>query len=161
MRIGMGYDLHRLEKGYDLILGGIEIDFPRGLKGHSDADVLTHALMDALLGAMGKGDIGQHFPDNDQHYHNLSSLTMLDSVLGIMAKTGYSLINADLIVMAQAPKLLPYKSSIIKKLSQQLEVESGRVNLKATTTEKLGVIGQGQAIAAQAVVLIKEGENKC
>ena len=159
MRVGLGYDLHRLEAGEDLILGGIKIEFELGLRGHSDADVLIHALIDALLGAMGKGDIGELFPDSDPAYSGISSLDLLDVVVKMMDDEGNYLINADIVVMAQAPKIMPYKPLILRKLSRHLQTKKSRLNLKATTTENLGVIGKKQAIASQAVVLIEEGEN--
>ncbi|MFW6381482.1 MAG: 2-C-methyl-D-erythritol 2,4-cyclodiphosphate synthase [Bacillota bacterium] len=158
MRVGMGYDLHRLVPGEPLILGGVTIDFELGLMGHSDADVLTHALIDALLGAMARGDIGQHFPDSDPRYRDIDSLILLDKTRKIMAEDGYVLVNGDLLIMAQSPRIGPYRQPIIDSLAGVLKIEQGQLNLKATTTEKLGIIGRQQAIAAQAGVLIKEGE---
>jgi len=157
LRIGHGYDVHRLRRGRKLFLGGIEIPFDRGLAGHSDADVLLHALMNALLGAMGEGDIGIHFPDSDPRYKNISSLILLQGVTRIMRRRGFKLGNADLTVLAQQPKLAPYYIAIKKRVARALKVLESKVNLKAATTEKLGSIGRGQAIAASAVVLLRRG----
>jgi 2-C-methyl-D-erythritol 2,4-cyclodiphosphate synthase len=157
LRIGHGYDVHRLRRGRKLFLGGIEIPFDRGLAGHSDADVLLHALMNALLGAMGEGDIGVHFPDSDPQYKNISSLVLLQSVTRIMRRRGFKLGNADLTILAQQPKLAPYYAAMKKRLARALKVLESKVNLKAATTEKLGSIGRGQAIAATAVVLLRRG----
>lgn len=157
VRIGHGYDVHRLRRGRKLFLGGIEIPFDRGLAGHSDADVLLHALMNALLGAMGEGDIGIHFPDSDPQYKNISSLVLLQGVTRIMRRRGFKLGNADLTILAQEPKLAPYYGAMKKRLAGALKVLENKVNLKAATTEKLGSIGRGQAIAASAVVLLCRG----
>ncbi len=157
LRIGHGYDVHRLRRGRKLFLGGIEIPFDRGLAGHSDADVLLHALMNALLGAMGEGDIGIHFPDSDPRYKNISSLILLQGVTRIMRRRGFKLGNADLTVLAQQPKLAPYYTAIKKRVARALKVLESKVNLKAATTEKLGSIGRGRAIAASAVVLLRRG----
>jgi 2-C-methyl-D-erythritol 2,4-cyclodiphosphate synthase len=157
LRIGHGYDVHRLRRGRKLLLGGVEIPFDRGLAGHSDADVLLHALMNALLGAMGEGDIGIHFPDSDPRYKNISSLVLLQSVTRIMRRRGFKLGNADLTILAQEPKLAPYYAAMKKRLARALKVLESKVNLKAATTEKLGSIGRGQAIAASAVVLLRRG----
>jgi 2-C-methyl-D-erythritol 2,4-cyclodiphosphate synthase len=157
LRIGHGYDVHRLRRGRKLLLGGVEIPFDRGLAGHSDADVLLHALMNALLGAMGEGDIGIHFPDSDPRYKNISSLVLLQGVTRIMRRRGFKLGNADLTILAQQPKLAPYYAAMKKRVARALKVLESKVNLKAATTEKLGSIGRGQAIAASAVVLLRRG----
>ncbi len=157
LRIGQGYDVHRLRRGRKLVLGGIEIPYDRGLIGHSDADVLLHALINALLGAMGEGDIGIHFPDSDPRYKNISSVTLLQNVSRIMRRRGFKLGNADLTVVAQQPKLTPYYGAMKKRVAGTLKVLESKINLKATTTEKLGPIGRGQAIAASAVVLLRRG----
>ncbi len=157
LRIGHGYDIHRLRRGRKLFLGGIEIPYDRGLSGHSDADVLLHALMNALLGAMGEGDIGIHFPDRDPSYKNISSVTLLQRVTRIMQRRGFKLTNADLTVLAEQPKLAPHYGAIKKRVAGVLKVLESRINIKAVTTEKLGSIGRGQAIAATAVVLLRRG----
>ena len=157
LRIGQGYDIHRLRRGRKLFLGGIEIPYDRGLTGHSDADVLLHALMNALLGAMGEGDIGVHFPDRDPRYKNISSVTLLQRVTRIMERRGFKLSNADLTVLAQQPKLAPHYGAMKKRVAGALKVRESKVNIKAATTEKLGSIGRGQAIAASAVVLLRRG----
>lgn len=157
LRIGQGYDIHRLRRGRKLFLGGIEIPYDRGLTGHSDADVLLHALMNALLGAMGEGDIGIHFPDRDPRYKNISSVSLLQRVTRIMRRRGFKLSNADLTVLAQQPKLAPHYGAIKKRVAGALKVLESRINIKAATTEKLGSIGRGQAIAASAVVLLRRG----
>ncbi len=155
--IGHGYDIHRLRRGRKLFLGGVEIPYHRGLTGHSDADVLLHALMNALLGAMGEGDIGIHFPDSDPRYKGISSVTLLQRVVRIMQRRGFKLSNADLTVLAQQPKLVPYYKAIKKRVAGVLKVVESKINIKAATTEKLGSIGRGQAIAATAVVLLRRG----
>lgn len=153
MRIGIGFDVHRLVKGErKLILGGTEIPFDYYLKGHSDADVLTHALIDAILGALGEGDIGQHFPDNEEMYRDISSLKLLSQIAILIKEKKYRLNNADLILIAQKPRMADYRSQIADNLSRVLKIESSRINFKATTTERLGVIGEGRGIAAQAIV---------
>ena len=157
LRIGHGYDIHRLRRGRKLFLGGIEIPYDRGLIGHSDGDVLLHALMNALLGAMGEGDIGIHFPDRDPRYKNISSVTLLQHVTRIMQRRGFKLSNADLTVVAQQPKLARHYGAIRKRVAGALKVLESKINIKAATTEKLGSIGRGQAIAAIAVVLVRRG----
>jgi 2-C-methyl-D-erythritol 2,4-cyclodiphosphate synthase len=157
LRIGHGYDIHRLRRGRKLFLGGIEIPYDRGLTGHSDADVLLHALMNALLGAMGEGDIGVHFPDRDPRYKDISSVTLLQRVTRIMQRRGFKLSNADLTVLAQQPKLAPHYGAIKKRVAGALKVLESKINIKAATMEKLGSIGRGQAIAASAVVLLRRG----
>ncbi len=154
MRIGIGYDVHRLVEGRKLILGGVEIPHYRGLLGHSDADVLVHAVMDALLGAAGAGDIGKHFPDSDERYKGISSLRLLESVRKHLADKGYRVNNIDTVIVAQKPKLAPYLELMAVSIAETLETERERVNIKATTTEGLGFAGAEEGIAAQAVAMI-------
>ena len=156
MRIGHGYDVHRLTAGRKLILGGVEIPWELGLLGHSDADVLTHAVMDALLGAAALGDIGQHFPDTDPAYAGADSLELLSHVTGILSQNGYRIGNVDATILAQRPKLAPYIPAMREKLAAAMEIETGRVSIKATTEEGLGFTGAGEGIAAHAVALIEE-----
>ncbi|HIE28113.1 TPA: 2-C-methyl-D-erythritol 2,4-cyclodiphosphate synthase [Candidatus Poribacteria bacterium] len=150
MRIGIGYDIHRLVEGRKLILGGVEIPFEKGLLGHSDADVLTHAICDAILGAAVLGDIGGHFPDNDPQYLGISSLLLLKRVAELIAPK-YTIKNIDSIIIAQRPKLAPFISDMRKNIAQVLEIEIERVSVKAKTMENLGVVGEGKAIVAEAV----------
>lgn len=154
MRVGHGYDVHKLVSGRKLILAGVEIPCDVGLLGHSDADVLTHALMDAMLGAAGLGDIGLHFPDTDDEYKGISSILLLKRVKNKLSEKGYSLVNADITVIAQAPKLRPYIPQMTKTLSQALECDSDVINIKATTEEGLGFTGSKEGISTHAVVLI-------
>lgn len=156
MRIGHGYDVHRLTKGRRLILGGVEIPYEKGLLGHSDADVLTHAVMDALLGAAGLGDIGRHFPDTDPAYAGADSLKLLIHVRNLLWESGFSVGNVDVTVLAQRPKLAPYIPQMRENLAQIMDVELVQVNVKATTEEGLGFTGAGEGIAAHAVCLITE-----
>ena len=156
MRIGHGYDVHRFAPERKLILGGVEIEHEIGLLGHSDADVLTHALMDAMLGAAALGDIGLHFPDNDDSFKGISSILLLKKVKEIVENKGYKLCNADITVVAQAPKLRPYIDSMINVISDALECETDRINVKATTEEKLGFTGRKEGISAHAVVLLEK-----
>ena len=153
-RIGTGYDVHRLKEDRKLILGGVEIPYEKGLEGHSDADVLIHALMDAMLGAAALGDIGKMFPDSDEAYRGISSLLLLEDVKERLAEEGYSLGNADVTVVCQRPKLAPYIGAMREKLSEILQVEVERISIKATTTEHLGFCGRGEGIAAQAVCIL-------
>ena len=155
MRIGHGYDVHRLTEGRKLILGGVEIPWEKGLLGHSDADVLTHALMDALLGAAGLGDIGQHFPDTDDRWLGADSLDLLRQVCSMLSARGYRVGNADITVIAQRPKLAGYIPEMLSRLAEVLQVPTENVNVKATTEEKLGFTGEGLGIAAHAVALIE------
>jgi len=155
MRVGIGYDVHRLAVGRKLFLGGVHIPFEKGLAGHSDADVLTHAFCDALLGAAGLGDIGRHFPDNDPAYNGISSLILLEKVCRMIDGRGYRIVNADATVFAEAPKLSPYREKIQEKLCQSAGVASGRMNVKATTAEGLGHIGKGEGIGAMCIVLLQ------
>lgn len=155
MRIGHGYDVHRLAAGRDLILGGVQIPHRMGLDGHSDADVLTHAVMDALLGAAALGDIGQHFPDTDPAYLGISSLKLLTHVWALITERGYRLGNLDVTVLAQKPKLAPYLPQMKEKLCAILGAEPDRVNIKATTEEHLGFTGREEGIACHAVCLLE------
>ncbi|MBQ2144082.1 MAG: 2-C-methyl-D-erythritol 2,4-cyclodiphosphate synthase [Oscillospiraceae bacterium] len=155
MRIGHGYDVHRLAAGRDLILGGVQIPHRMGLDGHSDADVLTHAVMDALLGAAALGDIGQHFPDTDPAYLGISSLKLLTRVWALITERGYRLGNLDVTVLAQKPKLAPYLPQMKEKLCAILGAEPDRVNIKATTEEHLGFTGREEGIACHAVCLLE------
>ena len=156
MRIGHGYDVHRLEEGRKLILGGVEIPWEKGLLGHSDADVLVHALMDAMLGAAALGDIGKLFPDNDDAYLGADSIVLLRKVTEVLRTRGWRLSNADCTVIAQRPKLAPYIESMRETIAEAAGVEPDRISVKATTEEKLGFTGSGEGIAAHAVVLIEE-----
>lgn len=155
MRIGHGYDVHRLTEGRRLILGGVEIPHCKGLLGHSDADVLVHAVMDALLGAIGEGDIGRHFPDNDNSFKDISSLILLERVYNILFEKGYKVSNIDCTVIAQKPKLSPYIAKMQENIARLLHIETDRVNVKATTTEKLGFEGEELGISAHAVCLVE------
>ena len=154
MRIGHGYDVHRLVEGRALILGGVDIPYEKGLLGHSDADVLTHAVMDALLGAVGLGDIGKHFPDTDPTYKGADSLKLLDRVVEILAEEGWEVGNVDATIIAQRPKLAPHIPTMRDNLAQRMHVDPGQVNVKATTEEKLGFTGSGEGMAAHAVCLL-------
>ena len=158
MRIGHGYDVHRLVEGRKLILGGVEIPWEKGLLGHSDADVLTHALMDALLGAAALGDIGHLFPDKDPAYEGADSIVMLREVTRVLRENGWKLGNADVSVIAQRPKLAPHIPEMRRILAEAMDTEIGRVSVKATTEEGLGFTGEGLGIAAHAVALIEEIE---
>lgn len=154
IRIGIGYDIHRLVEGRKLILGGVEIAFEKGLLGHSDSDVLTHAICDALLGAAALGDIGTHFPDNDPRWAGASSLDLLGLVVQLLAEQGFGVTNVDATVMAEQPRLRPHVDSMRKRLASVLGVDIDRVSVKAKTSEGLESVGRGEAMAAHAVVLI-------
>ena len=156
MRIGHGFDVHAFAEGRKLILGGVEIPYEKGLLGHSDADVLTHALMDAMLGAAGLGDIGKLFPDTDEKYKGISSLVLLEEVKAEVEGRGYRLANADITVICQKPRLRSYIDEMTRKLAQVLAEDENTINIKATTTEKLGFTGRGEGIAAEAVCLLEE-----
>lgn len=158
MRVGNGFDVHRLVEGRKLILGGVEIPFKKGLLGHSDADVLVHAIMDALLGACGKSDIGSLFPDDDIAFKNISSLLLLKNVGSEVKNTGYSIANIDSIIVAENPKLSSYIVSMKKNIASSLEIKEDQINIKATTTEGLGYTGSGQGISSYAVACIYEGD---
>ena len=155
MRIGHGYDVHRLVEGRRCIIGGVDIPFELGLDGHSDADVLTHAVMDALLGALALGDIGRHFPDTDPAYKGADSLALLRAVTARLHAAGYMVGNLDCTVLAQAPKLAPHIAQMRRNLAQCMDVDVDRVSVKATTEERLGFTGSGEGIAAHAVCLIE------
>ncbi|HHT78246.1 MAG TPA: 2-C-methyl-D-erythritol 2,4-cyclodiphosphate synthase [Actinobacteria bacterium] len=155
-RIGIGYDVHRFTDDRELILGGVRIDYKRGLAGHSDADVLIHAINDAILGACCLGDIGTYFPDTDNAYKNISSLVLLEKVVGMMKECGYSLVNCDNILILEKPRIALYIQRIREKLFKILETDINAVSVKATTTEKLGFCGREEGIAAQSVVLLKK-----
>jgi len=158
-RIGNGYDVHKLKEGRDLILGGVKIEHTMGLDGHSDADVAVHALMDALLGATALGDIGRHFPDTDERYRGASSMMLLGRVMELLNDRGYEIVNADITVIAQRPKLAPYIEDMRVNISVALKVSVDRVNVKATTEERLGFTGNEQGIAAHAVALVLEKQD--
>jgi len=157
-RIGFGYDVHRLVEGRPLILGGVEIPYPFGLEGHSDADVLTHAIIDAIIGALGAGDIGQHFPDTDPEYKGVSSLSMLGTVMDRVKGDGYRLNNLDATITAQAPKLALQLSDMRERLAEALEASVSRVNIKATTSEGLGFCGRREGMEAFAVISLVKAE---
>ena len=154
MRIGQGYDVHRLVEGRKLIIGGVDIPYEKGLLGHSDADVLLHAVMDALLGAAALGDIGQHFPDSDERYKGISSIALLKEVGKILQENGYMIENIDSTVIAQRPKLLPYRPQMAENIAAALGLEKEQVRVKATTEEGLGFTGTGEGISAQAIALL-------
>lgn len=156
MRIGQSTDIHRLVKGRDLVLGGVRIPYELGLLGHSDADVLLHAIIEALIGAMGLGDIGTHFPDNDERYKDISSLLLLEKTAGMLKENGYQVVNIDSLVIIQQPKLKDYIPEMRRNIAAVLQCDENRINVKATTAEHLGFIGKGEGAMAQAVVLIDE-----
>lgn len=155
MRVGIGYDIHPLVAGRKLILGGIEVPHAKGLDGHSDADVLTHAVCDALLGAMGEGDLGTHFPASDQRYKDIASLKLLDAVAAIMARKRFRLVNMDAVINAQAPRLGPHLAAMKDALAKTMGVEPARINLKVKSGEGQGGVGREEAMTAQAVCLIE------
>lgn len=159
MRIGQGYDVHRLSEGRELVLGGVSIPYEKGLLGHSDADVLVHAVMDALLGAAALGDIGQHFPDTDPRYKGISSMELLREVGSLLKAHGFAVGNIDATVIAQKPKLATYRPQMTENIARVLFLEKSRVSIKATTEEGLGFTGRGEGIAAQAVVLLLESKD--
>ena len=155
LRIGQGYDVHRLAEGRRLVLGGVDVPYERGLDGHSDADVLVHAVMDALLGAAKGGDIGKLFPDTDPRYKGISSLELLRHVGALLRERGYAVVNIDATLVAQAPKIAPYKGRMEENIAHCLEIDPGQVNVKATTEEHLGFTGDGSGMSAQAVALLE------
>jgi len=155
LRIGLGYDVHAFADGRRLVLGGVEIPHERGLLGHSDADVLVHALMDAILGAIRAGDIGAHFPDTDPQYEGCSSIALLERVADLMREAGWELVDADTVLVAQRPKISPYRDAMRTEMARALGVDVDRVGLKATTTEGLGLTGREEGVAAQAVVILQ------
>jgi 2-C-methyl-D-erythritol 2,4-cyclodiphosphate synthase len=154
IRIGHGFDVHRLVVDRPLILGGVEIPYERGLLGHSDADVLLHAVSDAILGALGLGDIGRYFPDADPAYKGINSLLLLEHVVGLAKTRGFQISNLDTTIIAQRPRLAPYVAQMVTNLARTCQVPNGQVNVKATTTEELGFTGRGEGISAHAVVLM-------
>lgn len=154
-KIGLGFDAHRLSKGKKLILGGVEIPHTHGLEGHSDADVLTHAICDAILGSIGQGDIGIHFPDSDPAFKDISSLILLTKVTELLKTKGFAIVNIDSIVICEQPKISPHFLDIKCSLSETLKISSDLVNVKATTTEKMGFAGKMEGISAKAAVLVK------
>ncbi len=159
MRIGNGYDVHKLVEGRKLILGGVEVPYEKGLLGHSDADVLVHAIMDAILGALAKGDIGKLFPDSSKEFKDISSLLLLKKVNEVLKKENYAIINIDSIVAAQAPKLAPYVNIMRENIANALQTDISNVSVKATTTERLGFEGRGEGISSYAVCLLKKLDN--
>jgi len=154
MKVGIGYDVHRLVQGRTLVLGGMTIPFDKGLLGHSDADVLVHAACDALLGAAGLGDLGEHFPDSDEAFRDIYSIELLRRCRQLIREKGFGIVNLDGVIMAQAPKLYPYRKDMEKTMAEALGVPTDCINIKATTTEGLGFVGRQEGIAAQCVVLI-------
>lgn len=161
MRIGQGYDVHRLTEGRDLILGGVKIPYDKGLLGHSDADVLVHAVMDALLGAAALGDIGEHFPDTDPAYKGISSIELLRHVGKLLEENCYIIENIDATIIAQKPKLKEYRPQMVDNIAGALGIEKSRVNVKATTEEGLGFTGNGEGISSQAITLLTTVDNYC
>jgi 2-C-methyl-D-erythritol 2,4-cyclodiphosphate synthase len=160
-RIGFGYDAHGLAEGRPLIIGGVKIPWESGLMGHSDADVLIHAIIDAILGALGRGDIGGHFPDTDPTYKDMDSIMMLGRIIDLMESDGYEINNIDGTIVAQRPKIAPFIPDMKERLSAAMDIQPGQVNIKATTTEGMGFIGRGEGIEAYAVVsLVKKNDNK-
>jgi len=159
MTVGSGYDVHRFGPGNHVRLGGIAVPHTHGVIAHSDGDVLLHALMDALLGAAGAGDIGQHFPPGDPRFAGADSRALLGEVVKIVAARGFEIVNCDLTLVAEAPRIAAYREEICASVAALLDLERNRVNLKATTTEGLGALGRGEGIAAQAIVLLREGDG--
>ncbi len=157
MRIGQGFDVHALVEGRRLIMGGVEVPYQLGLAGHSDADVLLHAICDALLGAVGLGDIGRHFPDSDPAFKGADSRKLLREVVRLVSLEGFYVVNVDATIIAQAPRMAPYIPQMEANIAADLDVDTGVVNVKATTTERLGYTGRGEGIAAQAVCLLMKG----
>lgn len=160
MRIGFGYDVHELVKERKLIIGGVNIPHSKGLLGHSDADVLVHAIMDSILGALALGDIGAHFPDTDQKYKDISSLVLLENVKRTMDSQGYKIGNIDATIGAQAPKLAPYISEMRKNIGEILDCDLKDINIKATTTERLGFVGREEGISSYSVCILKENVDR-
>ena len=154
MRIGQGYDVHRLVEGRKLVIGGVEIAYEKGLLGHSDADVLLHAICDALLGAASLGDIGKHFPDSDPRYKGIDSRELLRHCAALLRAKGFGVVNVDATIVAQAPRMAPHIGKMVANIASDLQVEASAVNVKATTTEELGFTGRGEGIAAQAICLL-------
>lgn len=158
MRIGLGYDIHRFAEGRKLFLGGVEIPYIKGLEGYSDADVLLHAICDAILGAMGKDDIGIHFPNNDPQFKGISSLELLHRVSVLAEHEGFRIINVDSTLIMEEPKIMPFKPKMKKTIASVLGIDEGGVNIKATTQEGVGALGRGEAIAAYAVAAVEENK---
>lgn len=156
MRVGLGYDVHRLVEGRDLILAGVKIPYEKGLLGHSDADVVLHALTDAILGAVALGDIGRHFPDTDERYKGISSLLLLEKAYALMKEKGYRLGNADICILLERPKVKSYIPEMEERIAKALSCDKGKISVKATTEEGLGFTGSGEGIAAKAIVLLEE-----
>lgn len=156
MRVGIGYDIHRLVEERKLFLAGVEIPYIKGLLGHSDGDVVLHAIADAILGALSLGDIGQHFPNTDQQYKDMPSKLMIKKVLSLAASKKYSVSNVDTVVLAEEPKIAPFREKMMDTMSEILEMHRDRINIKATTNESVGALGRGEAIAAYAVVMLEE-----
>jgi 2-C-methyl-D-erythritol 2,4-cyclodiphosphate synthase len=156
IRVGQGYDVHRFKDGGDVILGGVKIPYEQGLEAHSDGDVVLHALCDAILGAAALGDIGKHFPDTDPEFKGADSRVLLRHVYGIVQEKGYKLVNADITIIAQAPKMSPHTAAMCRNIADDLHVDVDYINVKATTTEKLGFEGRKEGIAVQAIVLIEK-----
>ncbi len=156
IRVGQGYDVHRFKDGGDVILGGVKIPYEQGLEAHSDGDVVLHALCDALLGAAALGDIGKHFPDTDPEFKGADSRVLLRHVYAIVQEKGYKLVNADITIIAQAPKMSPHTAAMCRNIAEDLKVDVDCINVKATTTEKLGFEGRKEGIAVQAIVLIEK-----
>ena len=154
MRVGLGYDVHRLESGRDLIIGGVKIEYEKGLLGHSDADVLTHAIMDALLGAACLGDIGLHFPDTSGEFKDISSIILLERVRNLIKDAGYEIGNIDATIIAQAPKMRPHIDAMRANIAGALQIDISQVNIKATTEEHLGFTGRGEGISSEAICLL-------
>lgn len=159
MRVGFGYDVHRLVEGRDLIIGGVNIPYEKGLLGHSDADVLLHAIMDALLGAAALGDIGTHFPDTDPKYKGISSVKLMEHVAGLLEDKGFYIGNIDATIIAQKPKMMIYREEMVNNISKALKIEPSQINIKATTEEGLGFTGTGEGISSQAVALLYTVES--
>jgi 2-C-methyl-D-erythritol 2,4-cyclodiphosphate synthase len=155
MRVGQGFDVHPFASGRKLVIGGVDIPYPKGLEGHSDADVLLHAICDALLGAAGLGDIGRHFPDTDPRYHGIDSRKLLRAVSAELKKSGFRVVNVDATIIAQEPRMAPHMPRMVGNIAEDLGLKPAAVNIKATTTEKLGFIGRGEGVAAQAIALIE------
>jgi len=160
MRIGMGYDVHKLVEGRDLILGGVKIPYEKGLLGHSDADVIIHAIMDALLGAAALGDIGKHFPDTDPQYKGISSIKLLRHVGSLLAENNFVIGNIDATIIAQAPKLRPFIDEMNQNVAEALDISISQINIKATTEEGLGFTGSGEGISAQAICLLNHRSSE-
>ena len=159
MRIGMGYDVHKLVEDRKLIIGGVEIPYEKGLLGHSDADVLLHAIMDALLGAAALGDIGKHFPDTDEQYKGISSIKLLEHVGELLAREGFVIGNIDATIIAQRPKMAPYREQMRENIAKALKININQIGVKATTEEGLGFTGAGEGISSQAIALLETVEN--